>query len=316
MEQTAVHGSLLDDGDQSVYAEAPLRLSADVFVQLWPAVEPAVLRSLRRRGVPAATAEDVTQEVAVRALDREFESRAHVRRWCTRVAVNLAIDDRRRQGNIESGEIPDAEVPAAGDHAVLRLELSRVAAAIAGLSEVDQSVLRIAAAGESVTGEKRDRDRFALQLFRARKRLLDALKGWLGLGGVVALGQRRRTSLALAMVAVVTALSWSTLIHRADVPKAGDAATTLDAGAAEVAVRIASAHDVARPHDAVPTPATRARPPATPDRFRTQIDVPSPSGGPLVRVGAEDHGDEPRPLLCLRNLPVVGEYCSTAPPSF
>lgn len=315
MEQTAVHESLLNDGDQSVYGHEPVRLSADLFVEVWPAVEPAVMRSLLRRGIPAGTAEDVTQEVAVRALDREFESAAHVRRWCTRVAVNLAIDDRRRHGRVVLGEIPDGEIAAASDEAVVRLELSRVAAAIAGLSAVDQSVLRMAAVGDAVIGEKRDRDRFALQLFRARKRLLEALKGWIGLGGLGALWHRRRSSLSLAMLALVTAVSWSTLIHRSDVPRPEATATTLEVGPAEVPVRIAAlASDVERPTVPAQGSSPRQRPPTNPGRFRTRIDVPSPSGAPLVRVGAEDRGDEPRPFLCLRNLPIVGEHCSLSPP--
>lgn len=317
MEQTAGHGDLLEGGGQPVYAEAPLWLSADLFVQVWPTVEHAVLRSLVRRGVSAATAEDVTQEVAVRALDREFESAAHVRRWCTRVAVNLAIDDRRRHRKVELGDTPEGESRSAGDEAVVRLELSRVAAAIAGLSEVDQSVLRMAAAGESVEGEKRDRDRFALQLFRARKRLLDALKGWLGLGAVAEAWRRRRWTVIVLAATAVTALTWQLLLHSSDLPSATDSLGVVprtEALAAEIASG-QGAHQ-ARPSDPGNSdPLASKRNPAGPQRFKTSVEIPAPSGEPLVRVGAEDKGDEPRPLVCLRNLPVVGAYCSPAPPA-
>lgn len=95
MEQTAVHGSLLDESC-SVYEEEAVELSGGVFDALWPDLARAVVRSLLRRGVDRSTAEDIAQEVALRSLGKQFASIAHARRWCTRVAVNLSIDGVRR----------------------------------------------------------------------------------------------------------------------------------------------------------------------------------------------------------------------------
>lgn len=218
---------------------------------------------------------------------------------------------------IDLVDIPDVPVGCTASEAVSRLELSRVGAAISRLSAVDQEVLRMAACGETVTGAKRERDRFALHLFRARKRLVEALKGWLALGALAGAWQRRRWAAAVVAVAAVSALSTAPLIYRRDVPLPPDTRLVT----APPASSVVSGRQAERGGD--PTAAVRhgdePPPTATPEvappprRFGTQLDVPSPSGGAAVRVKAEDRREERRPLICLRNVPVLGEHCSPSP---
>lgn len=66
--------------------------------------------SLRRIGVPAANLDDALQEVFIVVHRRlgEFEGRASLKTWLTRIAVNVAADHRRlvkRKGGHE--ELPE-----------------------------------------------------------------------------------------------------------------------------------------------------------------------------------------------------------------
>lgn len=78
---------------------------------VWPDVAARLTRVLRRRGVDAATAEDVVQETAVRVLRTgvPYADGDDLLRWASVVGWRLAVDTRRKDRRAEPGPVPDRQ---------------------------------------------------------------------------------------------------------------------------------------------------------------------------------------------------------------
>ena len=153
----------------------------DAFAAAWQEVAPAVRSALWRQRVDVETTEDLVQEAGLRAFERrgEFATRAHLRRFACTAARNLAIDlFRHRQRHRSSLPLPDLPDPLNLDAVALqRLRLDAVLREFPRLSAADQEVLRASLGLQSRGVTKRERDRFALQLHRARLRLNALVEG-------------------------------------------------------------------------------------------------------------------------------------------
>src|SRR5688572_2393246 len=153
----------------------PAALSA-----LWPQVERWLMGSLLKRGVDHATAMDACQEVAVRLLTKRkrFESAEHFYRWVNKVAHNLVSNWQRNDHRLSDEEVPERSSPDVAASVEPRLLLEEAVVAVAALSEADRQALAAALRLEDRGRTKRERDRLALQLHRARRRLRDRLEDW------------------------------------------------------------------------------------------------------------------------------------------
>jgi hypothetical protein len=106
-----------------------------------PGAVAAVRKTLVRRGVGAEAAEDIAQEVAVRALRQSgFASAEHLRAWCFLVAWRLVTDRWRRQRrHPETDEVPDRPVGSGLDAVVqYRAAAEELLTAIGGLTPKQQ----------------------------------------------------------------------------------------------------------------------------------------------------------------------------------
>src|SRR5207248_4746076 len=83
------------------------------FDAAWPRARARAAAALGARGVQRVDAEDILQDVAVRALRQSdrFVSEDHLARWCRRVALNLHIDSVRRRRHLSPLPPPDAPAP-------------------------------------------------------------------------------------------------------------------------------------------------------------------------------------------------------------
>lgn len=148
---------------------------------------PALVRFLYRKVWEADRAQDLAQEVFVRALDHDPEN---PRAWLFTVAANLARDEartavrRRRHLELIKSEPLAAQAPSPDEELEARERLERVQAALAGLSERDREVLLLWDAGldydEIAAQTGLARGAIGTTLARARKRLVeahDALEG-------------------------------------------------------------------------------------------------------------------------------------------
>jgi RNA polymerase sigma-70 factor (ECF subfamily) len=148
---------------------------------------PALVRFLYRKVWEADRAQDLAQEVFVRALDHDPDN---PRAWVFAVAANLARDEartavrRRRHLELLKSEPLTAPAPQPDEELEARERLERVQAALAGLSERDREVLLLWDAGldyaEIAAQTGLARGAIGTTLARARKRLVevhDALEG-------------------------------------------------------------------------------------------------------------------------------------------
>lgn len=140
----------------------------------WPEVQRALLDFLRARRVDRATAEDVCQEVAVRALRRRpFGSVVELARWSERVAFHRVVDDWRRRGrHIADEPLPDWESP--DDLATIvanRLAVAEVAAALPLMSLEERVALASGLDPFAREGDRATKNRLGVRRFRARERL-------------------------------------------------------------------------------------------------------------------------------------------------
>lgn len=148
---------------------------------------PALVRFLYRKVWEADRAQDLAQEVFVRALDHDPDN---PRAWLFAVAANLARDEartavrRRRHLELIKNEPLTARAPAPDEELEARERLERVQAALAGLGERDREVLLLWDAGldydEIAAQTGLARGAIGTTLARARKRLVeahDALEG-------------------------------------------------------------------------------------------------------------------------------------------
>jgi RNA polymerase sigma factor (sigma-70 family) len=146
------------------------------FEAAWPWVQPRVAAVLGARGVQAADADDIVQEVALRALRHQgsFDSDEHFLRWCCRVAINLHIDSTRSQRRLTDGLREDE--PSREDTARTaerRLDLVTLTAGISELSAEEQQLLL----DPGPTSSRQEAVRLAVRRHRIRARLAALIEG-------------------------------------------------------------------------------------------------------------------------------------------
>ena len=174
---------------------------------VWRAVSRQVSRYLRSRGVGGSDVDDLVQEVALRAMDREigYVDSDDLAAWCIVVARNLQTDTSRRAKAVSG--LYDLDMGAgAMDLATLvehRYALSNVLKALQSLSPDDLAVLL---ADRTPDGKmsKLESTRFAVKRHRIRARLAKAVAGLLGTLGIVGPHGRRPFIVLTPAAAVVT----------------------------------------------------------------------------------------------------------------
>jgi len=150
---------------------------------LYTTYHDSLVRLLWRRTGDRDRAEDLAQEVFVRALETPP---ANPKPWLFAVALNLARDDGRRavrQGRkleLLRGEVGEASAPAADAALATSERTEAVRAALATLTEQDRSALLLKAEGfdygEIATALGLARGAVGTTLARARKRLVEAFR--------------------------------------------------------------------------------------------------------------------------------------------
>lgn len=144
----------------------------------WPALAARLNRYLAARGVPVGRRDDLIQETAARVVAMAERVDPGMDPWplTKTIALNLIRDESRRRYSEIPSPIPDRPHPFEADAAGLaRVELSRVAAALNGMSATHRAAL-LAEAGEG-TVESRGPDADKMVRMRARRRLRDLLGG-------------------------------------------------------------------------------------------------------------------------------------------
>jgi RNA polymerase sigma-70 factor, ECF subfamily len=153
--------------------------------EAWPEVRSAV-----RRFAAGADAEDLAQEVAVRAWERleQLGDPALFGAWVVRIALNLGRSVLRRQARVGFCSLHAVQEPTGGDPAPEIAEGDSLARALAALTDAEKRTLSLHAAGldsreiaarlAEPTGTVRAR------LSRTRRKLAAELRrqGWTSLG--------------------------------------------------------------------------------------------------------------------------------------
>jgi hypothetical protein len=146
------------------------------FGVVWPSTRARVAAVLTARGLQAADVDDVTQEVAVRALrgSQHFGSQEHFVRWCCRVAMNLHVDAVRRQRRLSPHPPPDGPgLEDTAGAAVHRMALDALAAGVAELSPEERQLLL----DPQPAGSRREAVGLAVRRHRLRARLATLVEG-------------------------------------------------------------------------------------------------------------------------------------------
>jgi RNA polymerase sigma-70 factor (ECF subfamily) len=151
------------------------------WAQIYRSTFPALVRFLYRKVWEADRAEDLAQEVFVRALDHDPDN---PRAFLFTVAANLARDEartairRRKHLELVKAEQPQEAAPSPADELARRERERAVQAALAALSDRDREVLLLWDAGldydEIAAQTGLARGAIGTTLSRARRRLVEA----------------------------------------------------------------------------------------------------------------------------------------------
>jgi RNA polymerase sigma-70 factor, ECF subfamily len=148
------------------------------FEQLFRHFAPRVKAYLQRRGGESAAAEELMQETMVtiwRKAGQFDPSRSSAATWVFTIARNLRIDAYRHERHPEidlndPALLPDDE-PAADALIETRQSAERVGAALANLSEGEQTILRLAFFEDETQSGISERLRLPLGTVKSRMRL-------------------------------------------------------------------------------------------------------------------------------------------------
>ncbi|HVF03754.1 MAG TPA: sigma-70 family RNA polymerase sigma factor [Frankiaceae bacterium] len=293
------------------------------FETVWPDVERRLRALLYRRGLDQASAEDVVQEVALRALSGgvTFTSAKDLLRWAAPVACNLHVDLLRQRAWLEH-EV-DADRPCSSDVArqvADRLELQRALRGLAALRPADRAAIMDAVRDDHAEPRTRkEAVRLAVRRHRARSRLvlaMEQLAAW-----VVGWRWLRQPS-AVATAAVLVPAAAFPLLFTTPAPSSAPPTSRAPA-ASEPAVRPPAARDARAvgPAAAGTTATGTGRAPsgrAGAARATAAPEPAAPTQPPLVDLhtadgkGAKVHTDDRREgdkHVCITDLPVVGAIC-------
>ncbi|MCU1460093.1 MAG: polymerase sigma factor [Acidimicrobiales bacterium] len=288
---------------------------------VWSDVLGRVQAFLRRQGVDPATAEDISQEVAVRALDRRigFTSADDLMAWACTVAKRLAVDDWRRGRRTQPDGI-EMERPAAVDvaeQAVHRIQLSELSDGLSRLTDPQRAAIVSGVSG-LLPRDRGETVRLAVNRHRARLRLLSWTDGIAC--GVARVRFRLRSwfeggqpTLA-SLVPYVAAVGLMLPLPSSDAPRAVERPSlTAIARTPAVAYRTVNrSRPVAVAPPARPDrPAVARRRSGTGPAPKVEATIPTPAGQSYV-VGT----DETRPddsLVCVGNIAGVPQSCFGKP---
>ncbi|MEY2567306.1 MAG: hypothetical protein QOE35_1835 [Actinomycetota bacterium] len=279
----------------------------------WGFVRRELLRVLSARQVPHADAEDIVQEVALRALvhPEGFRTRPDLARWSWRVAWRLRIDGVRSAAHIDASPAPD--LPGPEDTARLvegRLALDTVLAGFTRLSATDRTALFEAPAPDA---SRQEAVRLAVRRHRARARLTRLVGGlptaWLGVTAHLRrLRVRTRPQVTLTALPVAFLVAVQLGVVVLGLPDRGPHTTGKPGWSSAVLTQDTRAATPTRPRVALsPEPPSRAaaRPSAS-----TVAVIPL-GDGLRVKVTTEDRTDPP--TACLRNVAIIGQICLDRP---
>lgn len=293
--------------------------------EVWAEVLRRVVALLRGRGVDAATAEDISQEVAVRAITSgvEYSSADDLMRWASTVAVRLSIDEwRARQRTVVDSALSDGASSAdASRQAVHRAQLGEVSAGMARLTPDQRAAIVSGVLGDEAS-TRTDATRVAVARHRARARLREWTDGLAA--GLAGLRWRLRGILgdaqsALAGFAAYAAAAGLMFPAPASAPpKAALVASVREVSLVAPAAGASSRRSVLALARPMPPSSSRAssasarghEPPWKADH--AVAAVPLPDGHQPFIVGTRQNQADDS-LVCVGNLRVVPDTCAGKP---
>ncbi|HEX2039781.1 MAG TPA: hypothetical protein VHF47_08630 [Acidimicrobiales bacterium] len=305
---------------------------------MWGEIEPELRRVLGRLVQPADV-DDIVQEVFIRLAARCRRKPLPVEAVVDLAKLagwNLGLNAVRDAGTraLPRGTVPD--VPAATDveeQAVWHLNLDRVLAAIADMSDADRRVILEALSPTRPHGAtKREQDRSSLRLFRARSRLRERVAGVLSGLPVWRWRLRVRPEVAQALgsfgATVVVAVVGVLAPAPSPAPRVAQVVSSSGPAPppAPVPAAVAASPRAAVPHtgSAVHGGADRGvhvaaatRPPAPRTDVATPenklVGVPHPAGGEdVATLHGYDRGERV-PLACIGGGPLDPPVCVPHP---
>lgn len=127
----------MDDMDEALLVAAVVRGDASAFALLYGRYRPLVFRAAQRISGDPDVAEDVVQEtfLQVHAALPGWKPEARLSTWIYRIAVNEALDERRRARR-RPGRLSEVAAPSAPDRSMA----DRIAGAIAALPPRERAV--------------------------------------------------------------------------------------------------------------------------------------------------------------------------------
>jgi DNA-directed RNA polymerase specialized sigma24 family protein len=311
---------LLGDAGATQRSRTGEALITPPFEAVWPDVERRLRALLFRRGLDQASAEDVVQEVALRALAGRvtYTSAKDLLRWAGPVACNLHVDLLRQRARLQDGGVT-TDHPATNDVAgevADRMELQRAFRGLAALRPADREAIMEAVTAEPVPARSRkEAVRLAVRRHRARSRLalvMEQLAAWL-FGAAWLRRSSRAATVALAAVPIAAFPLVLALRPPAAAPE-----TTVTTPVTESA-QVRTFHADRTPAEPARThgrPSTPRRAPAAREVVRPRATVapeePTVELMPADDTGVKVGGDDRRPddrTVCARNLPVLPDVC-------
>jgi DNA-directed RNA polymerase specialized sigma24 family protein len=284
---------------------------------VWRELLSRVKALLGSRGVDTQTAEDISQEVAARALARgvAYESVDDLMAWAGTVATRLAIDDWRRGRRTQPDGI-EMERPGTADvdkEAIHRVQLDEVTAGMRQLSPVQREAIVSAVTG-LVPRDRAETVRLAVSRHRARRRLV----AWTD--GIACALARARVRLRswfdasqptfVGLMPYVAAVGLVIPLSSAPVPRSVQQARVVVLAPPVPSVGVRS---LASP--APPVVVRTAVKPPTPIPHReavaTMATLPRPDGGTFVVTNRATRSDDA--LVCVGNIAGVPQTCFGKP---
>lgn len=285
----------------------------------WTIVEREVIATLRARRWTAHEAHDLAQTTVERAIKFGVDDRWTTKRavaWSVRVALNAAVDERRRRAHYDTGEVPDTAAAYSIEDSVLaRLELQAVGQALLQLNSRDRALVLDHDRGPA--GDRRAQVRDAVARHRARERLralVDGVGAWLG--GLTV----RRRLLVLVQHETFAGIALAVAVAAAQITGSGPlehAATLGHVAAAHAAsiveravpVAVASAAELVEDeHGAAEDPAQRPRRGDAPER--AHIDSPVGGEGDELWYWEDDDERDDEPVECVWSAAVDAMVCT------
>ena len=274
----------------------------------WECVRAQLLRYLRARGLSPADADDVVQDVALRALASgvDYLDSDELVAWCIVAARNLHVDALRKARSLAS--LPDAAASSSYDLATLvehRLALALVGEHMGQLAEGDRRAL-LAGRAENGAQTRLESTRLAVQRHRIRKRLRQSLGGLFG--AVAALGALlKRPPLAaapvLACACFLAFAPWQAPTPTSPPIAKPNVTTPLVVHDTSVARELRSRGiEALRGTERTTAPASSSRGP------RPHVLVADPDGDHPIYVDQRPRQSDDH-IVCVESVPLVGGAC-------